>query len=263
MGVRLLNRTTRQLQPTEHGHIFYRDSLEVLDAVERAQTNLASASGVPSGSLRVTAPLGFGRRVLGPMIPKFREAFPMVDVRLRLSDHLIDLLHEAVDVAIRMAVLRDSTFVVRKIADCPRVLCATPSYLEAAGEPEQPEDLQAHNCLLLRFPGSQQYQWTLTTPDGPAKISVTGSFDADYGDVLTDWLLAGHGIAMKPVWEIAEHLKSGALRIVLPAYPPEPAVLAVLYPHRNLLPAKARAFADFVVTETRATLSEALAYDPR
>jgi DNA-binding transcriptional LysR family regulator len=263
LGVRLLNRTTRQLQPTEHGHIFYRDSLEVLDAVERAQTNLASASGVPSGSLRVTAPLGFGRRVLGPMIPKFREAFPLVDVRLRLSDHLIDLLHEAVDVAIRMAVLRDSTFVVRKIADCPRVLCATPSYLEAAGEPEHPEDLQAHNCLLLRFPGSQQYQWTLMAPEGPSKVSVTGCFDADYGDVLTDWLLAGHGIAMKPIWEIAEHLKSGALKIVLADYPPEPAVLAVLYPHRNLLPAKARAFADFVVTETRAALSDVLYYDPR
>ncbi|UEM05802.1 LysR family transcriptional regulator [Skermanella rosea] len=263
LGVRLLNRTTRQLQPTEHGHIFYRDCLEVLDAVERAETNLASATGVPSGSLRVTAPLGFGRRVLGPMIPRFREAYPLVDVRLRLSDHLIDLLHEAVDVAIRMAVLRDSAFVVRKIADCPRVLCAAPAYLDAAGEPERPEDLAGHNCLLLRFPGSQQYQWSLNTPEGPAKVAVTGSFDADYGDVLTDWLLDGQGIAMKPVWEVAGHLRSGALRVVLPDFPPEPAVLAVLYPHRTLLPAKARAFADFVVTETRAALADVLDYDPR
>lgn len=254
LGVRLLNRTTRQISTTEHGLIFYRDCLEVLEAVERARTNVASASGVPSGSLRVTAPLGFGRRVLAPMLPRFREAFPLVDVRLRLSDHLIDLLGEAADLAIRMAVLKDSAFVLRKIADCPRVLCASPAYLDARGVPKRPEDLRDHECLLLRFPGSRQYQWTLLSPDGPVKVPVAGSLDADYADVLTDWALDGQGIALRPVWEVADHLESGALRAVLEDFPPEPAVLAVLYPHRDLLPAKVRAFADFVVRETRLAL---------
>ncbi|MDJ1157062.1 LysR family transcriptional regulator [Chelatococcus sp. SYSU_G07232] len=251
LGVRLLNRTTRQVQPTEHGQIFYRHCLEVVEAVERAETSVATASGVPSGSLRVTAPLGFGRRVLAPLVPKFHELHPRVDLRLRLSDHLLDLLGEAVDVAIRMAVLRDSSFVVRKIADCRRVLCAAPAYLEARGTPQKPEDLLDHNCLLLRFPGSQQYQWTLNTPDGPVKLPVSGIFDADDGDVLTQWALDGQGIVLKPVWEIAEHLRGGALKVVLREFEPEPVVLAVLYPHRSFLPAKVRAFSDFLVEHTR------------
>ncbi|WP_029010255.1 LysR family transcriptional regulator [Azospirillum halopraeferens] len=259
LGTRLLNRTTRQVRATEAGTVFHEHCLEVLDAVERAQSSVAGEAGVPAGNLRVTAPLGFGRRLLAPLVPEFRAAHPAVDVRLRLSDHLIDLLHEAVDVAIRMAVLKDSGLVVRKIADLRRVLCAAPAYLDARGRPQRPEDLLAHNCLLLRFPGSQQYRWTLSGPDGPMKLAVAGCIDADDGDVLTAWALAGQGIVQKPLWEVAEHLRSGALEPVLPATPPEPVSLAVLYPHRNLLPAKVRVFADFLVDRTRTALT---AIDP-
>ncbi|MGQ9365059.1 LysR family transcriptional regulator [Azospirillum sp. ST 5-10] len=254
LGVRLLNRTTRRIQSTEAGLVFYESCLEVLESVERATSAVASESAVPTGSLRVTAPLGFGRRVLAPLVPEFRAAHPNVEVRLRLSDHLLDLLREAVDVAIRMAVLKDSSLVVRKIADLRRVLCAAPSYLDARGRPERPEDLLDHACLQLRFPGSQQYRWTLQGGDGPMALAVAGPIDADDGDVLTAWALAGQGIALKPVWEVAEHLRSGALQVVLPDHPPEPVALAVLYPHRNLLPAKVRAFAEFVVERTRAAL---------
>jgi DNA-binding transcriptional LysR family regulator len=254
LGVRLLNRTTRQLQLTETGQVYYDSCLEVIDAVERAQNSIAKVGASPSGSLRVTAPLGFGRRILAPMVPRFRAAFPLIETRLRLSDHMIDLLHEGVDVAIRMAVLEDSSLVVRKLGELRRVLCATPDYLAAHGRPERPEDLLHHNCLLLRFPGSKQFKWTLATPDGPTKLSVAGHFDADDGDVLTEWALEGQGIVMKPVWEVAEALRSGALVPVLPEFPPLPVTLAVLYPHRNLLPAKSRAFTDFFVEHARASL---------
>ena len=259
LGARLLNRTTRQVRATEAGTIFHEHCLEVLDAVERAQSSVAGEAGLPTGNLRVTAPLGFGRRILAPLVPDFRAAHPGVEVRLRLSDHLIDLLHEAVDVAIRMAVLKDSSLVVRKVADLRRVLCAAPAYLDAHGRPRRPEELLDHNCLLLRFPGSQQYQWTLQGPDGPMKLAVAGRLDADDGDVLTTWALAGQGIVQKPLWEVAGHLRSGALEPVLPATPPEPVTLAVLYPHRNLLPAKVRVFADFLVERTRTALA---AIDP-
>jgi len=256
LNARLLNRTTRQVQFTEAGKVFYEHCLEVLEAAERAESSVAAIGGAPVGSLRVTAPLGFGRRILAPMVPKFRAANPLVDVRLRLSDHILDLLREATDVAIRMAVLKDSSFVVRKVADLPRVLCASPSYLDRRGAPERPEDLLDHHCLLLRFPGSQQFQWTLQGPNGPMTLPVTGQFDADDGDVLTTWALAGEGIVLKPVWEVAEHLQSGALRVVLPDCPPEPVTLAVLYPHRNLVPAKIRAFIDFFVDNVRADLTK-------
>ena len=249
LGVRLLNRTTRQVQPTEHGVAFYEACQEVLRSVDHAESVVADAGGTPQGSLRITAPLGFGRRVLAPLVPAFQAKYPRVDVRLRLSEHLLDLLDEAVDVAVRMAVLADSSLIARKIADCPRVLCAAPAYLEAHGTPQTPEDLLAHQCLLLRFPGSQQFRWTLEAPDGPHALAVSGRLDADDGDVLTEWALLGEGIVMKPLWEVAEHLRAGRLRPILPDYPPEPASLAVIYPHRQLLPARVKAFADFIIDQ--------------
>jgi DNA-binding transcriptional LysR family regulator len=246
LGVRLLNRTTRSLQTTEAGRIFYGHAVEILDTVERAENSLVRASGVVSGSLRVTAPLGFGRKILAPLISKLHTRYPEMEIRLRLSDHMLDLLSESVDVAIRMAVLSDSSFVVRKLADCPRVLCASPTYLKRCGTPQNPEDLLNHNCLLLRFPGSTQFRWTLTTPTDPMTLKVAGKFDADDGDVLTEWALAGDGIALKPRWEIAEYLEDGRLDVVLADFPPEPVSLVLMYPHRRLLPANVRTFADFM-----------------
>ena len=256
LGARLLNRTTRQVQTTEQGLVYYQACQDVLGALERAESAIADAGGTPRGSLRVTAPLGFGRRVLAALLPAFQTLHSEVDVRLRLSDHLIDLLQEAVDCAIRMAVLADSSLVARKIADCPRLLCAAPAYLEAHGRPAVPEDLLEHRCLLLRFAGSQQFRWTLTTPDGPVILPVAGPLDADDGDVLTEWALMGQGIALKPLWEVAGYLRAGRLEPVLPDFPPEPAVLAVLYPHRRLLPAKVKAFADFMVEHGARTLAD-------
>ena len=251
VGVRLLNRTTRSLQPTEAGCIFYEHALNVLEAVERAESSMAMASGVPTGSLRIAAPLGFGRRILAPLVSEFHALHPKVEVRLRLSDHAVDLLSESVDVAIRMSALPDSSFIVRKLADCPRVLCAAPSYLEKHGAPATPDELLQHNCLLLRFPGSTDFRWTLNTPDGPSTLPVSGKFDADDGDVLTAWTLQGEGIMLKPYWEIAEHLESGRLKVVMPDFPPEPVSLVMLYPHRHLLPAKVRVFADFLIEKSR------------
>ncbi|WP_044560237.1 LysR family transcriptional regulator [Azospirillum sp. B4] len=261
LGARLLNRTTRQLQATETGQIFYQHCLEVLEAVERAHSSIAAEGGAPSGSVRVTAPLGFGRRVLGPLVPEFRAANPMVDVRLRLSDHLLDLLRESVDMAIRMATLKDSSFVVRKIADVRRVLVAAPRYLAARGRPQAPSDLLEHDCLLLRFPGTQQYRWTLTSRGqgkGEAKatkLAIAGPMDADDGDVLTRWAVDGHGIALKPLWEVADEVKAGALEIVLPDHPPEPVQLAIVYPHRTMLPAKVQSLSDFLVPRVRGLLA--------
>ena len=248
LGVRLLNRTTRRVQPTEQGLAFYQAAQEVLAAVERAETVVAQRCGDAQGALRVTAPLGFARRVLAPLVPEFQQAHPKVTLQLRCSEHIVDLLNESVDVALRMGILTDSSLIARKIVDCERLLCAAPSYLSERGTPQTPEDLLAHNCLLLRFPGSQQFRWTLQTPEGPQTLSVQGSFDADDGDLLTTWALNGQGIVLKPLWEVAEYVKDGRLVPVLADCPPEPVTLSVLYPHRRLLPARVKAFADFAVT---------------
>ena len=249
LGVRLLHRTTRQLHPTEHGLAFYEACHDVINALDRAENIASEAGSSPQGSLKITVPLGFGRRILGPLVPEFQTRYPKIDMRLRLSDRLLDLLEEAVDVAVRMAVLTDSSLIARKIADCPRVLAASPSYLESEGSPSTPDDLMQRRCLVLRYPGSAQFRWTLGTPDGPVSLPVSGALDADDGDVLTEWALKGQGIVMKPVWEIASHLKRGDLLPILPDYPPEPLTLAVIYPHRRFLSARVRVFADFMIEE--------------
>jgi DNA-binding transcriptional LysR family regulator len=264
VGARLLNRTTRSLQPTEAGRIFYQHALEVLAAVEHAKSSMAVASGTPTGQLRVAAPLHFGRRILAPMVSEFHAQFPRVEIRLRLSDHSIDLLSEAVDVAVRLASsLPDSSLVVRKLADCPRLLCASPAYLERRGRPETPEDLRSHNCLVLRFPGATEFRWNLTTPAGQVTVPVSGKFDADDGDVLTQWALQGEGIALKPYWEVSEHLRRGELVPVLPNFPPEAFSLYLLYPHRHLLPAKVKVFSDFIVDRTKLVLDRPLPSEVR
>jgi DNA-binding transcriptional LysR family regulator len=247
LGIRLLQRTTRQTQPTAQGLAYYEACLEVFRAVDLAESISADLGGPPRGSLRVTAPLGFSREIMAPLIPAFRETYPDVTVQLRLSDHLIDILREAVDLAVRLARFEDSSFTMRKVVEVERVLCASPDYLARHGVPSTPPDLLHHDCLLLRFPGSRQFQWELEGPDGPHRIAVRGFMDADDGDVLTAWALAGHGIALKPLFEIVDSLRSGALRAVLVDHPVASIDLALMYPTRQHLLPRVRAFADFMI----------------
>lgn len=259
LGARLLNRTTRKLVPTEAGRLFYTQARGVIETLEQAEASLAGISGNPKGTIRVTAPLGVGRRVIAPLVPKFCELYPDVDIRLRLSDRRVDLFEDELDLAFVIGTPVDSTLKLRKIFECPRVLVASPNYLEARGHPKTPQDLLdgAHNCLLLRYPRSPEYFWVLETPDGPRKMEVSGRYDADGTDVLLDWALSGHGIAMRPRFEVEEHLEAGRLVELLPQTPPVGAVFGCLYPHRKLQDPKIKRFMDFMVTGCRAAVRHA------
>jgi DNA-binding transcriptional LysR family regulator len=261
LGVRLFNRTTRKLTPTEHGHLFYAGAKKILEAVEEAEAAVAVSTNNPKGTIRVTAPLGLGRRLVASGIPEFRDRYPDIDVRLRLSDHNVDILSESIDIAFRLGVIEDSNLRMRGIMECERVLCAAPSYLERHGEPTTPDALidEDHACLLLRFPGSREYFWVLQTSDGPEKFNVGGPYDSDDGDVLTDWALAGRGIVNKPRFEVEGHLKSGALRAILKTTPPVPAQFAALYPHKNFQDPKVRFFIDFMAERCQRMIRDALA----
>jgi len=240
LGCRLLTRTTRRMSLTEAGRIFYERCIDVVEALERAEASVADRGGSPRGALKLTAPLGLGRKVIAPIIGEYRSRHPETEVRLRLSDHLLDLVQEAIDVALRMAKLEDSTFTQRKIADVRRVICAAPAYLDRRGVPLVPDDLLQHECLLLRYPGSRQFRWTLISGKQTLTIPVSGPVDADDGDVLTDWMLEGQGLAMKPLFEVARHVAEGRLRVVLPDHPPEKVEIAVLYPSRKMIPRRMR-----------------------
>jgi DNA-binding transcriptional LysR family regulator len=257
LDVRLFNRTTRKLTPTEVGHAFYDHARLVVQSLEDAEAAISNFSQHPRGTVHVSAPLGVGKRLIAPLIPEFVDAYPDVSVRLRLSDRKIDLLEDGLDVALFIGRPPDSELKLRKIATTPRVLCAAPSYLEKHGHPLTPDDLKGHNCLLLRYPRSPEWYWTLATAVGPLRVDVSGSYDSDDGDVLTDWALAGRGIVNKPKFDVAAHLKSGALVEILAQTPPEPAMFGCLYPHRRLQDNKVRLFIDFVLERCRDALADA------
>jgi DNA-binding transcriptional LysR family regulator len=258
LGCRLFNRTTRRMQLTEQGRAFYENCLDVLAAVERAQASVATKGARPHGMLIITAPLGFGRRVVAPMLPQIQVDHPEIDCFLRLSDYFVDLLTESVDVAVRMATLPDSSLTMRKIAHVDRVLCASPAYVDAHGEPRSIGDLLDHRCLMLRFPGARRLKWSLMDGGSVREISVLSHLVADDGDILTQWALAGEGIAMKPLFEVAEHLRSGALVPVLRNNSPAPVTLAVLHAYQHMVPAKVTTFSDLLIERARAHIDAAL-----
>lgn len=258
LGVRLFNRTTRRIHTTEHGQAYYEGATKILQAIAEAEAAVATIANHPRGSIFVAAPLGVGKQFIAPHVPDFKDAYPDINVRLRMSDRNVDITKEGIDVAFHLGNLRDSALRLQKIAECPRVLCAAPGYLAKRGTPANGQDLidDGHDCLLLRFPGATEQDWTLVTETGPRKFSVSGPFESDDGDVLTDWALDGRGIANKPVFEIAQHLKSGALIPVATETPPTPAGLSCLYPHKRYQDPKINLFIDFMITRCREKLKE-------
>jgi DNA-binding transcriptional LysR family regulator len=261
LGVRLFNRTTRKLSPTEHGRVFYQGAVKIIEAVNEAESAIADLSHNPKGSLRITAPLGIGRRLIASGIPEFHDKYPDIEVRLRLSDHNVDILSEGVDVAFKLGVLEDSNLRMRGILNCQRVVCAAPAYLEKRGTPATPDALidDNHDCLLLRYPGSKEYYWNLQTPEGIRKFEIGGPYDSDDGDVLTQWALEGRGIINKPLFEVKSYLNEGTLVEILKETPPASVQLAAIYPHKRFQDPKVRLMIDFMAERCQRLIGKMLA----
>jgi DNA-binding transcriptional LysR family regulator len=260
LGVRLFSRTTRSLQPTENGRIFYDGARKVLEAIDDAESAVMDVTQNPRGTIFIAAPLGIGRRLIAPRVPAFKDQYPQIDVRLRLSDRGVDVVAEGIDVAFHLGVLEDSTLKVRTVAECPRLLCAAPAYIDRRGMPLDGAALvtDKHDCLNLRYPGAKEFQWTLQTPDGPRRFEIAGPFESDDGDVLTGWALDGRGIVLKPLFEVAEHLRAGALVPVATATPPLPVQLSSLSQHRRLKDPKVQLFTDYMAAHIREDLRRAV-----
>lgn len=257
LGVRLFQRTTRNLTPTEQGKAFYGGACDVLDAVEKAEANVANLTDNPKGSLSIAAPLGVGRRLIAPHVPEFIGRYPEIAVRLRLTDRKVDLTTEGLDLSFFLGQPEDSTLRIRKIADVDRVMCASPAYLEARGRPASGREIveNRHECLNLRFPGATEFQWPLLLDGAPKRFRVSGRYESDDGDVLTDWALDGHGIVLKPVFEVAAHLAAGRLIKVGEETPPAPIQMACLYTHRRGQDPKTRLFMEFMIERIEQVIS--------
>jgi DNA-binding transcriptional LysR family regulator len=248
LGARLLNRTTRRLSLTEAGSELYARSVRALAEIENAELEVARFQTEPRGLLRVSAPMSFSILHLGPAVQSFLTRFPGVTLELSLDDRQVDLVEEGLDVAVRIGRLQDSNLIARKIAPCRQVLCASPAYLAQRGEPERPEDLLEHSCILYSLLSAPR-EWRLTGPDGEQHtVPINGSLQSNNGLVNRAAALAGGGIVLLPTFYLGEQLRSGALKPVLCKFQPQELAVYAVYPERRNLMPKVRAFVDFLAT---------------
>ena len=245
LGVRLINRTTRSLHLTDDGASYYEACTRVLSDIEEADAAVAAGRVEPRGVLRVALPASFGHQHIAPLIPRFAERYPKIQLALSLSDRNVSLIEEGFDLAVRIAHLEDSSLTARKLAPNRRVVCASPTYLERHGTPRTPDELLRHNCLTT---SEFAMNWEYKGPDGKAgSVRVSGRYSCDNWEVLREWALAGLGIALKSTWDVHRLLAEGSLVHVCPGYTfhSDVAIYAV-YPSRRLLPAKTRVFIEFL-----------------
>lgn len=245
LGVRLLNRTTRTLRLTDEGASYYDTCSRLLAEIEEADAAVSAGRVEPQGVLKVALPASFGKGHIAPLIPDFARRFPKVQVALSLSDRTVNVMEEGFDLAVRIAHLEDSSLAARKLARNPRVLCASPAYLERYGVPREPRDLQHHNCLTTTDFAST---WEYKGPDGSSgAVRVAGRYVCDNWEVIREWAVAGLGVALKSTWDVRALLESGKLVALCPGYTfdTDVAIYAV-YPHRRFLPAKTRAFIEYL-----------------
>ena len=246
LGIKLLVRSTRRLSLTSDGAALFSEARRILQELEQAESRVAQGSGQASGHLRISAPAGFGRRHVAPLIPGFLRQHPNVTVSLDLTDRLVDLIEERYDCAIRIGDLVDSRHIGLRLADNRRVVVAAPSYIEAHGRPQTPDDLALHNCLSFGSQGNQARGWMLMCDGQPRAVRVKGTMACSDGSVLHEWTLAGCGLAWRSLWEVREDLAAGRLVSVLDDYAaPANGIFAMLAERRHL-PLRVRAFVELL-----------------
>lgn len=250
LGVRLLHRTTRRLHPTPEGAVLAQQGRVLVEDLESLGAGLREAASEVAGTLRVTMSASFGRQYVSPLLPGFLARHPKLRLSAHLSDNVVDLVSEGFDLAIRIGALEDSGLVARRIASNRRLLCASPDYLRRRGRPRAPQDLAAHDCLLLFGSNGRQDVWRMSGPEGQEiTVRVQGRFESNFGEVLRDASLAGEGIVIHSLWHVADDLRAGRLEVVLPDCPLATTAISAVMPQRRLVPPRVRAFIDLLSDE--------------
>ena len=247
LGVKLLVRTTRRISLTHEGSAFLEDCQRILADLADAEASVSAGGARAVGHLRLTAPAGFGRRHVAPLVPAFRAQHPEVTISLNLADRVIDLTGEGLDCAVRVGDLADSSLVSVRLADNRRLCVATPSYLARRGTPQHPSELLQHDCLPLSSDASQTRGWAFRLPDGGlTHVKPSGPLDCSDGQVLHDWCLAGMGIAWRSTWEVEADVATGRLVVLLDDFAAPPNGIFAVVPQRKHLPLRVRLWIDFL-----------------
>jgi DNA-binding transcriptional LysR family regulator len=246
LGVKLLLRTTRRITLTHEGSAFLEDCQRLLTDLANAEASVSAGGVKASGYLRITAPAGFGRRHVAPLVPRFLALHPEVNVSLNLSDRVVDIVNEGFDCAVRVGDLPDSSLVSVRLAENRRLCVATPAYLQRAGTPRQPSELSRHQCLTLSSDASQARGWAFMVEGELVHLRPNGRLDCSDGQVLHDWCLQGHGIAWRSGWEVDSEVAAGLLASVLDDYAAPASGIYAVFPQRKHLPLRVRLWIDFL-----------------
>ena len=250
LGVKLLVRTTRRISLTHEGSAFLEDCQRVLADLANAEASVSAGGVKASGHLRITAPAGFGRRHVAPLVPRFRELHADVTISLNLSDRVVDLAGEGYDCAVRVGDLPDSSLVSVRLADNRRLCVATPNYLQRHGTPQHPNNLVKFDCLSLSSDASQTRGWAFRVAKGDGHevvhLKPGGPLDCSDGQVLHGWCLAGYGIAWRSTWEVESEISAGRLVAVLEDFAAPPNGIYAVFPQRKHLPLRVRLWIDFL-----------------
>jgi LysR family transcriptional regulator, transcriptional activator for dmlA len=260
IGVALVNRTTRRMGLTPEGEVLLRHARRILDDIADLDQLLTASKGVPKGQLRVNATLGFGRLHVAPAISRYVLRYPEVDVQLQLSVDPPALADDQFDVCIRFGAPADTRVLARRLAPNRRLLCASPKYLAAHGEPKAPDDLRKHNCISIRQGDEAYGLWRLSSGRDADRqveaVKVRGNLTTNDGEIAVNWALDGHGILMRAEWDIARYLQTGRLVQVLPGYRTPDADVYAVYPQRHQLSARVRTFVDFMADALAANVAQ-------
>ncbi|GAB4087975.1 LysR family transcriptional regulator [Hydrogenophaga soli] len=254
LGVKLMVRTTRRITLTHEGSAFLEDCQRILVDLANAEASVSAGGVKASGHLRITAPAGFGRRHVAPLVPRFRELHPEVQVSLNLSDRVVDIAAEGYDCAVRVGDLPDSSLVSVRLADNRRLCVATPEYLRHHGTPRHPSELARHDCLVLSSDASQTRGWAFQVPLDPPEPGMSelihlrpaGPLDCSDGQVLHEWCLSGYGIAWRSTWEVEADIAAGRLVPVLEAFAAPPNGIYAVFPQRKHLALRVRLWVDYL-----------------
>ncbi|CAE6967608.1 Bacterial regulatory helix-turn-helix protein [Vibrio sp. B1ASS3] len=245
IGVKLLARSSRDHALTPAGTKYYQTCVDILGELDEAEAEARSEVASPQGTIRISAPVAFGRILLAPIMSEFFQRYPDIKVDLQLSDQHTDLISDGIDVAIRAKQLEDSTLIARHLFDNPMLVLAAPNYLQQHGEPKTPEDLKQHNCLVYSRMKDINV-WSFTKQNQKHAVAVNGNFQSDNGDVLLEVALTGMGIVTLPIWMVEHHLKEGRLTQLMSDYTGQNLPFNAVYLQSRYTPLKVRCLIDYL-----------------
>jgi DNA-binding transcriptional LysR family regulator len=257
LGVRLFHRTTRRIALTDAGRRYLERCRELLGLMDEAEAELTAQQTEPRGELRVTAPVLFGQRHVVAGVTGFAQRYPQVDIQVVLLDRVVNMVEEGIDVGIRIGVLDDSSLIAQHVGTMRRLTVAAPSYLERKGVPEHPRELLAHNCV--RSSGAGTSEWTFSDNGKPVTVRARGNLSFNHAAAAADACVAGLGVGNFFAYQVAPFLANGALRVMLERFERPPRPIHIVYPEARLLPARTRAFIDFI---KRHLLGQQAAWQP-